>query len=386
MRITDIRTRTVPISRYADSSISSDGLDTTIVAVVTSEIRSGHPLAGFGFSSIGRYAQTGLIRERFGPRLLAAKETDLSSESADGFDPLRAWECMMRGEKPGGHGERSVAVGALDMALWDVAAKRAEMPLARLLAQRFTGGLLPETVAVYAAGGYPYPADDLARLREEIKRLLGGGYTRVKIKIGAHTIAQDAARIECVLALLPNAACLAVDAMNRYQREQAILAADTLSQYGLGWFEDFCDPLDYETHAEVARRYPHPLAAGEALFSAADARNLALYAGLRPNQDVLLFDPAHCYGLPGYLRIVEQMESAGWPRTSFWPHGGHLFSLHVAAGLGLGGSESNPHIFQPFGGFPDDSSVIDGRTSLPSVPGIGFESRARLAKLFQSLL
>jgi len=386
MRIVDIRTRTVPISRYADSSISSDGLDTTIVAVVTSETRGGSPVVGFGFSSIGRYAQTGLIGERFAPRLLAAKERDLCGESGDGFDPLLAWECMMRGEKPGGHGERSVAVGTLDMALWDVAAKLAGMPLARLLATRFGGGLLPETVAVYAAGGYPYPDDDLARLAEEVKGLLGRGYTRVKIKIGAHTIAQDAARIECVLALLPNAACLAVDAMNRYQREEALAAADAFSRYGLGWFEDFCDPLDYATHAEVARRYPHPLAAGEALFSAADARNLALYGGLRPNQDVLLFDPAHCYGLAGYLRIVEQMESAGWRRTSFWPHGGHLFALQVAAGLGLGGSESNPEIFQPFGGFADDASVIDGRTSLPSVAGIGFESRARLAELFRSLL
>jgi len=385
MRIVDIRTRTVAISRYADLAIPSGGLDTTLVAAVASERGGGKPLIGFGFASIGRYAQTGLIRERFAPRLLAATEQELCGEAA-GFDPLRAWDCMMRGEKPGGHGERSVAVGALDMALWDLAAKQAGTPLAWLLAQRFGGGLLPGTVAVYAAGGYAYPDDDLARLAQEVEGYLGCGYTRVKIKIGAHTIAQDAARIEQVLSLLPDAGCLAVDAMNRYTREEAILAADTFSRYGLGWFEDFCDPLDYETHAQVARRYPHPLAAGEALFSAADARNLALYAGLRPARDVLLFDPAHCYGLTGYLRIIGEMESAGWRRSAFWPHGGHLFSLHVAAGLGLGGSESNPYIFQPFGGLPDGASVFDGRTGLPSVAGIGFESRDALAQLFQSLL
>ena len=78
--------------------------------------RDGAPVVGYGFGSFGRYAQGGLIRERFAPRLLAA---------GGGLDPFRAWEAMMAGEKPGGHGERCVAVGALDMALWDASAKAA---------------------------------------------------------------------------------------------------------------------------------------------------------------------------------------------------------------------------------------------------------------------
>src|SRR5262249_42057301 len=125
MRVIDIRERTIPISRYADPGIPSRGLNTTAIAVVTDVHHDGAPIIGFGFSSIGRFGQSGLIRERFAPRLLAARETDLAMESGDNIDPWRAWDCLMQDEKPGGHGERCVAVGALDMSLWDAAAKEA---------------------------------------------------------------------------------------------------------------------------------------------------------------------------------------------------------------------------------------------------------------------
>src|SRR5271170_7797342 len=128
MRVLDIRERSVPISRFGDPALPSGGLTTSIVAVVTDAKRDGQPVIGYGFGSIGRFAQGGLIRERFAPRLLAA--TDLAG--ADGtLDPFRAWDAMMAGEKPGGHGERCVAVGTLDMALWDAAARS---PVCRCIA------------------------------------------------------------------------------------------------------------------------------------------------------------------------------------------------------------------------------------------------------------
>jgi L-alanine-DL-glutamate epimerase-like enolase superfamily enzyme len=147
-----------------------------------------------------------------------------------------------------------------------------------------------------------------------------------------------------------------------------------------------CDPLDFDAHANIAHAYEPPLAVGEALFSLADARNLIRYGGLRPNHDVLLFDPAHCYGIPEYLRILKMLKENGWSRASCQPHGGHLFTLHVAAALGLGGSESNPHNFQPFGGFSDGATVKDGSIQPPETPGIGFETRSPLHRLFHSLL
>ena len=113
----------MPISRYNERSIPSGGLTTTMVAVVTDVEREGRLVVGFGFSSFGRFGQSGLIGERFRPRLLAAAEADLLNRSGDNFDPLRVWDCLMRDEKPGGHGERSIAVGTLDMAVWDATAK-----------------------------------------------------------------------------------------------------------------------------------------------------------------------------------------------------------------------------------------------------------------------
>ena len=386
MRIVDIQERTVPISRYADPANRAGGLDTSVVALTTDVRRDGAPVIGYGFASIGRFAQGGLIRERFAPRLLACGDEDLVRADGATIDPFRAWSAMMADEKPGGHGERCVAVGALDMAIWDAAAKIAEQPLWQLLAE-VTGNESPRrSVPVYAGGGYYFADDDIARLRDEIEGFVAQGFTHTKIKIGAKPLKEDLARIEAALSPLPGGNHLAVDAIYSYRPDTVFDAANALAPYGLWWFEDICDPLDYALHAEVAQRYAPPIAAGEALFSASDARNLARHGGLRPGHDALVFDPVHCYGLPGYLEIIETMERAGWSRGDFWPHGGHLFSLHLAAGLGLGGSEANPHNFQPFGGFADDAVVEDGKPTTPDAPGIGVETRAALRSLFDSLV
>jgi D(-)-tartrate dehydratase len=87
-------------------------------------------------------------------------------------------------EKPGGHGERSVAVGVIDMAVWDAVAKIEGKPLYRLLAERYNGGACDERVFVYAAGGHYYPGKDLQALRDEMRRYLDSGYSVVKMKIG----------------------------------------------------------------------------------------------------------------------------------------------------------------------------------------------------------
>ena len=384
MRIREIRERTVPISRYEDPSIPSGGLTTSLVALTTDAVRDGRPVVGYGFPSFGRFGQGGLIRERFVPRLLAAKEADLLDREGTNLDPFRAWAAMMAGEKSGGHGERCVAVGALDMAVWDAAAKIAGEPLHRFLAGKI--GARPEArprVPVYASGGYIYPQDDLARLAEEERRNLDAGYKLLKIKIGSAPFAIDRARIEAVLKLLPSGASLAVDAMNAYGPAQALAVAAALAPYGLLWLEDICDPHDFETQALAAARHGGPIGVGEPIFSLAEAKLMDRHGGLRRDKDILLFDPAHCYGLTHYLEIVAALEAVGWPRAAFWPHGGHLFSLQVAAALRLGGSEMNPGSFQPFGGLADGAALIDGMATPPDVPGIGFETRTGLLALIR---
>jgi L-alanine-DL-glutamate epimerase-like enolase superfamily enzyme len=384
MRIVDIRERSIGISRYRDPRIPSGGLTTSLVAVVTDAVQAGRPVVGYGFASVGRYAQSGLIRERFAPRLLRAAPQDLVTGDGANLDPFRAWDVMMAGEKPGGHGERCVAVGALDMALWDAAAKIAGLPLHHFLAGLLGRDVTAADVPAYASGGYPYPDNDLAALRDEIQHFAGLGFTHVKIKIGGATL-QDLRRIEAAALALPVTRYLAVDAMNAYDPSRALTAATVLAGFGLWWFEDVCDPLDFATHARVAARYAPPIAVGEALFSAAEAALLDQHAGLRRDSDILLFDPVHCYGLPGYLKIIDTLTAAGWPRRAFWPHGGHLFSLHLVAALGLGGAEVNPLAFHPFHGPPAALPVTAGHIPLPDVPGIGFELHNDAWQAFQAL-
>jgi D(-)-tartrate dehydratase len=384
VRIVEVRERSIPISRHADPALPSGGLTTSAVALLTDVVRDGRPVVGYGFASMGRYAQGGLIRERFAPRLLSARDADLVSPDGRNIDPFRAWTLMMADEKRGGHGERCVAVGTLDMALWDAAAKIAGLPLARLLADRL--GRQPEpAVRVYAGGGYYYPREDTTRLAEELQRMLRQGYTHAKIKMGSAPVSQDLRRLDAALKVMPGPDHLAVDAMNSYGVEAALSAASALAPYGLWWFEDVCAPLDFQTHSAVAAAYPGRLAAGEALFSADEAKLLDWYGGLRRQRDILVFDPVHCYGLTGFLEIVDVLEARGWPRTAFWPHGGHLFALHVASALGLGGAEVNPFSFAPFGGLHDDGRVLEGRVAPPETPGIGWERKANAWALFSDL-
>lgn len=384
MRITDIQERSINVSRYEEPDIPSGGLTTSLVKIVTDVIRDGKPVIGYGYASIGRYAQGGLIRERFAPRLLNAKESSLFNEIVDNIDPFRAWAVMMDGEKPGGHGERCVAVGALDMAVWDAAAKIARLPLFRFLAQRLARRIatLPQ-IRVYAAGGYRYPDNDLERLGHEIQRFTDLGYTHAKIKIGGADLSHDMRRIDVAASRLAHSNRLAVDAMNTLHLESAERASIALSPYGLWWFEDICDPLDFATHARVAESYDPPIAAGEALFSEAEAKLLNNHGGLRRDRDILVFDPVHCYGVQGYLRIVDTLTASGWPRHSFWPHGGHLFALHLVAALDLGGAEVSPFAFQPFCGLPDGIRVESGKVTPPESPGIGFETHRDAWRAFQ---
>ena len=379
MKIIDIREVVVPIkSPIRNAFIDFSQMTVSVLALITDVVREGHPVVGFGFNSNGRYAPSGLLRDRFIPRLKAADPQVVLDDSGENLDPGRIWDVVMRNEKPGGHGERSVAVGVLDMAVWDATAKIAGVPLFKLLANRYRHGMVDNKIFVYAAGGYYYPGKDLVALREEMAGYLDLGYSVVKMKIGGAPLAEDLGRIEAVLKILKTPAQLAVDANGRFDLETALTYAQALAPYGLRWYEEPGDPLDYELQAKLAPHYPGPMATGENLFSVQDARNLIRYAGMRPDRDFLQFDCSLSYGLVEYLRILEMLKENGWSSTRCIPHGGHQMSLNLAAGLGLGGNESYPGIFQPFGGFADGIPVEDSYVRLPEIPGIGFEAKSEL--------
>ncbi|EDP64263.1 Mandelate racemase/muconate lactonizing enzyme-like protein [alpha proteobacterium BAL199] len=385
MRIVDVVETTKPISSpIRNAYIDFTKMTTSLVAVVTDVVRDGRRVVGYGFNSNGRYGQGGLIRERFRDRIIDADPTSLLDDDGSNLDPHRVWAALMSNEKPGGHGERSVAVGTLDMAVWDAVAKVAGKPLFRLLAEK-QGRDADPRVFVYAAGGYYYPGKDNSALRSEMRSYLDRGYTVVKMKIGGASIDEDRGRIEAVLEEIGSEARLAVDANGRFDLETAITYAKMLRDYPLFWYEEPGDPLDYALQAALAEYYPGPMATGENLFSHQDARNLIRYGGMRPDRDWLQFDCALSYGLVEYLRTLDVLSRHGWSASRCIPHGGHQMSLNIAAGLGLGGNESYPDLFQPYGGFPDSVRVADGHIVMPELPGIGFEGKSDLIKVMREL-
>jgi D(-)-tartrate dehydratase len=386
MRITEIRERTMPISSpIRNAYIDFSRMTLSLVAVVTDVVRDGRPVVGYGFNSNGRYGQGAMMRDRFIPRVLEAAPDTLLDEATGVLDPHRVWAAMMTNEKPGGHGERSVAVGTIDMAVWDAVAKIEGKPLFRLLAERYGDGTPDPRVFVYAAGGYYYPGKDVEALQREMLGYTARGYTVVKAKIGGASLDEDRRRIEAVLSVLEPGQRLAVDANGRFDRRTALEYAEALEPYDLFWYEEPGDPLDFELQAEVAQAYGGPLATGENLFSVQDARNLVRYGGMRPDRDWLQFDCALSYGLVEYLRTLDMLRADDWSPQRCIPHGGHQMSLNIAAGLGLGGNESYPDLFQPFGGFPDGVAVEDGYITMPDLPGIGFEGKKDLYAVMADL-
>ncbi|WP_159588281.1 mandelate racemase/muconate lactonizing enzyme family protein [Chelativorans xinjiangense] len=385
MKIVDIRDAVIPISSpIRNAFIDFSKMTASVVAVVTDVVRDGKPVVGYGFNSNGRYAASGLLNERFLPRLREADPESLVNEAGDNLDPARIWSTMMTNEKPGGHGERSVAVGVVDMAVWDAVAKIAGQPLYKHLADTCGDGTHDDSVFVYAAGGYYYPGKDDARLQEEMRRYRGMGYEVVKMKIGGASLEEDLRRIEAVLEVVGEGRYLAVDANGRFELETALAYAEALKPYNLFWYEEAGDPLDFQLQAELSKVYPGPMATGENLFSHQDARNLARYGGMRPDQDWLQFDCALSYGLVEYLRILKAIEAEGFTSRNCVPHGGHQLSLNIAAGLKLGGNESYPEVFAPFGGFADNIRVENGRVGLPQAPGIGFEQKSALIRTMRA--
>jgi L-alanine-DL-glutamate epimerase-like enolase superfamily enzyme len=386
VRIVGIRETVVPIkSAIRNAYIDFSHMTVSVVAVITDVVRDGKRVVGFGFNSNGRYAPSGLLRDRFIDRLLNADAASLVDETGTNLDPYKIWATAMTNEKPGGHGERSVAVGVLDMAVWDAVSKIEGLPLYQLLANRYRNGEVDRRIFVYAAGGYYYPDKGLKGLQDEFRSYLDRGYTVCKMKIGGATLDEDLRRIDAALEVVGSPDRLAVDANGRFDLDTAIAYAKALNPYGLFWYEEAGDPLDYMIQSALPAYYDGPMATGENLFSHQDARNLLRYGGMRADRDWLQFDCALSYGLVEYMRTLDVLRQHGWSSRRCIPHGGHQLSLNIAAGLGLGGNESYPDVFWPFNGFADGCPVVESYVGLPQIPGIGFEDKADLYQLLRKL-
>jgi len=385
MRILAVTERTINIaSDVRSASMSLGGMTASVLAVHTDASKDGRPLVGLAFDSIGRYGHGGLLRERFIPRLTAA-DPERYADGNGSIDPHRAWRVVMEDEKPAGHGERCGAVGLIDAAIWDLAAKAQGAPLWRMLARDGVAAA-QSSIPVYASGGHYRAENDIALLCEEVRAAIGRGHRRFKIKIGGATLAQDQRRIEALLAILEAGMTLAVDGNGSFSRDVALRYLAALAPYPLAWIEEPVHPLDFALHDEVAARTRVPLATGENLFSADDAQNLMRYGGLRNDRDILQFDISLSYGIVEYLRILERLAEHGWRRARCAPHAGHLLAINAVGGLGLGLAEMAMDQSALFGKLTAGIAVHDGEAALPDAPGAGFEAAPVFQEVFGGLL
>ena len=386
MKIIEIQEKTVPISSEIQNAyINFKKMDCSVVAIKTDIKKDGKFITGYGFHSNGRYAVSELLTKRFIPRLKESKKEDVLNSEGDNFSPEKIWKILMKNEKPGGHGERSTAVGAIDMAIWDIVSKIENVPLYEYLAKKYGDGTFKNKIFVYAAGGYYYPGKDIQMLQDEMKSYMDLGFTTVKMKIGGASLSDDLKRIESVLKLVGDGKNLCVDANGRFDLKTAIEYGKALEPLNLKWYEEAGDPLDFDLNSELSKNYKNSLATGENLFSMQDSRNLIRYGGMRKNIDWLQFDCSLSYGLVEYLRTLQMLKDNNWSSTRVIPHGGHQISCNIAAGLNLGGNEIYPSLFQPFGGFPDLSTVMDSYVTFPKFIGMGYENKKKLIDLLSKL-
>ena len=387
MRITDIRETAVALkSDLRNAVFDFSEMTTSVVAVITDVMREGRLVAGFAFNSTGRYACGAQMRERFIPRLLKARPESLVNEADNNLDPEKILACMMQLEKPGGHTERSVAIGTIEVAVWDAVAKIAGKPLHRVLAQKYSGGHSPGKVPCYVGGGWYEPGKGIPELQQEIRAKLDQGYTTMKIKVGGASIPEDVKRVEAALAGVGSGDRLAVDANAAFDRPRALAYAKALAPYRLRWFEEPTGPLDYALLADVVATYDAPIGTGENLFSTQDVENLVRFGKLRADRDIIQTDVPQSYGIVQFSHTLEAVKRLGWDRKSFFPHGGNQMTLHIVGGFGLGGCEAYPGVFGVFAGFADDARVDDGFLKLPERPGIGFEAQNALYSVMRQLV
>lgn len=372
MRLREIRERTVTVgAAMRNAAIAFDAMTASALVMETGD---GH--LGYAFDSIGRYGKGALLRERFIPRLLSAKPESLLDR--DGLiDPPACARAAMANEKQGGHGERPGAVGLLEAAAWDLRAKQQQVPLWRALADYYGSPAASPTIAVYATCGH-FRTDDV--LTDEVRRAVQAGYRCVKIKVSGELDA-DLRRLERAAAALDPQAQWAVDANGALAPHAAADWLQALEPFKLAWVEEPVAPLDFDALKACALAAATPLATGENLFSFDDARNLLRYGGLRAERDYVQIDPLLSYGVAEYVRILELF--AGWERSRFVPHAGHLFAAHCVAGLGLGMAEAAPDATLPYGGYWDGVRIDNGQVTIPDVPGVGYESKANLYRILE---
>jgi len=364
MTVTEIDVRVVRLPVKEPTRISTRVLDKREYVVVavrrndTGEEGLGYTYAGTAGGAVVALA----IRELLQP-VVVGRDAD---------DRISAWEAMYQASLLlGRRGAVLRAISAVDIALWDLAAKRAGVPLSVLLG----GGRAP--VPVYASGGYYKPGASSwsEAVTLEIERNVSQGYRDHKIKVGGLSIAEDAHRVAAAIQAMGGTGRLALDANNAYrdvaEATRALRAFERAAgESGLWWFEEPLSPDDPVGHAELRRRSETPIATGEIAASRHDFRELISQRAV----DVLQPDAGVLGGVTEYMRVVRAAETFGLAIAPHWHANLHV---HLAAAsttcLTVEHFDLAKNIYNFEALVTPDSRlrVLDGHADIPDRPGLG---------------
>ncbi|MFG2829166.1 mandelate racemase/muconate lactonizing enzyme family protein [Streptomyces sp. NPDC048434] len=320
----------------------------TEVALVCARIVTEAGLEGLGF---------GYAKRAGGPGLYAhAREIAPELIGEDPSDTGRLWQKLVwAGASMGRSGLAVQAVAAFDIALWDLKARRAGLPLAKLL------GAHRSAVPCYNTSG-GFLSTPVEQVLENADTALARGIGGIKIKVGQPDTAADLRRVETVRGHLGDGVPMMVDANQQWDRVTAQRLGRTLEQFQLAWIEEPLDAYDVEGHAALAASLDTPVATGEMLTGAEEHTRL-IEAGAA---DFIQPDAPRVGGITPFLRV---MALAGHKGLSLAPHFAMEIHLHLAAAYPGTAWVEHFEWLEPV--FNERLELRDGRMCVPDRPGLG---------------
>ncbi|HEX2009921.1 MAG TPA: mandelate racemase/muconate lactonizing enzyme family protein [Roseateles sp.] len=320
----------------------------TEIAMLFAEIETKDGHRGLGFSYSKRAGGPGQFAH--------AKELAPALLGEDPSDIAKIWNKLCwAGASVGRSGLSTQAIGAFDVALYDLKARRAGLPLSKLL------GSHRDSVRCYnTSGGFLHtPLEQLlVNASASIARGIGG----IKLKVGQPDQALDIQRVAAVRKHLGDAVPIMVDANQQWDRPTAQRMCRIFEQFNLVWIEEPLDAYDFEGHAALAAQFDTPIATGEMLTSAAEHGELIRHRAA----DYLMPDAPRVGGITPFLKIAAQAEQAG---LSLGPH--FAMELHVHLGAVYATEPWVEHFdwLEPL--FNERLEIRDGRMLVPTRPGLG---------------
>ncbi|MDF0601967.1 mandelate racemase/muconate lactonizing enzyme family protein [Psychromarinibacter sp. C21-152] len=284
--------------------------------------------------------------------------------SHDPNDIGRLWERLRWQTNSLGQGGMSYqTIGAFDTALWDMKARAAGLPLAKLL------GAHHDSMRIYNSQGQ-YLQASVDEMKAAADRSIGLGIGGIKMKVGQPDGQEDLKRIQAMRDHLPDHIAFMVDANQQWDRAYALQFGRIVDEMGLAFIEEPLDALDFEGHADLARNLATPIATGEMLTSPTEAIQLAQQAAC----DVSQVDALRIGGVTPFLKAMAMAEAH---RIQIAPHWLMELHVHLAAAFPEAPWIEHFHWLEPL--FDERLDIADGRVAVPTRPGLGLtlSSKAR---------